>query len=172
MTLTPAKVPVHLSERNFRRYEHVIQTVVSRFPKKCSFDPAPFSIETYKCRLRDAMKSVLTYSWTTAIDLTILATIRPLLVVNEEDGMVVVVEKNRPDQITLDHEPKDITHQADSIVVVEPTIQDLFALAYLMGRKLIHGPILLKNPNHELMQKTQDAFDIAFREEGENTYML
>lgn len=51
------------SELAFRRYEATIAAIVQQWPSALIFSPAPLSVETFSCRLRDAIKSHQTHQW-------------------------------------------------------------------------------------------------------------
>lgn len=45
------------SEKAFRRYEDVIRKVLVNWPNITVIDPSPYSVETFSCRFRDAVKA-------------------------------------------------------------------------------------------------------------------
>ena len=53
----------NFSEKAFKRYEQVIRTIVLNFPKPVWYDPAPFAVMTFSCRLRDAMRGLIEHHY-------------------------------------------------------------------------------------------------------------
>lgn len=61
-------LPLRFRESAFRVYEPTIAAVVKAFPSPITIKPSVlgFSMETYSCRLRDAIKSFAKYHWVSA----------------------------------------------------------------------------------------------------------
>ena len=67
-------LPYRLSERHFRRYEPIIKAIVTAWPLPTICDPVlatgqRLSMETYSCRLRDAIKSLDQNQWSSDINI-------------------------------------------------------------------------------------------------------
>jgi hypothetical protein len=54
-------------ESTFRQYETHIHEVVDRYPDVVMFKPP--NLETFSCRFRDSMKSLVENGWETSIDI-------------------------------------------------------------------------------------------------------
>ena len=168
-----ASVPVHLSERVFRRYESMIAQVVRNFPNATTFQHAPLSINTFTCRLRDAIKSVLTYHWPTPIDITLLEQIRPSLIVREQNGLVWAGLRTNNSENGIATEGTTPAPKAQELILTNPNLRDLYAIAHLLSERKLSGPVILINANHvDIDQVTAQPFDVAFREEGDRIYMF
>jgi hypothetical protein len=88
---TTHNTPYFLRETEFRKYEHIIAEVVNQYPKICVFESYPLAVQTFGCRLRDAMKSLYTYKWSSSlIDVQKFLEIRHLIVVGPSQDAIYV----------------------------------------------------------------------------------
>lgn len=174
MPLQPAQQPPsHLSERVFRAYEKHILSVVQKYPNPVTIDPKPLSNNTFKGRLRDAIRSLLLYHWSSPIDVARLGEIRSEIAVTDEAGLVRVgpptVQSQKIDGDCLADTP--IT--TSTITCDKADNKDLYAFAHLLGRRLIPGPIRFTNTSSEEVSKLVDlGFDVSFREEAGVIYLF
>lgn len=70
--MNPNDIPPRFREEAFRRYEAIIKTAIDILPSELDIDPRGtlgLSPETVTNRLRDAMRSLKQYRWTTSVDM-------------------------------------------------------------------------------------------------------
>src|SRR3972149_3266652 len=87
--------PPQKSEKMFRKYEKHIHTILLNYPTSTTFFPTDVALSTFSCRLRDAINSVIEYSWSTALDVSRLKEIwsKNLEVVIQEGPSAVMARK-------------------------------------------------------------------------------
>ena len=167
--------PYHKSERMFRRYEEHIQKVVFDYPKACNFDPSPLSIETFKCRFRDAAASLIEYNWTTSIDISRLVEIRKTWAVGESAGLVIVCPENQLQELkkagrAVEGNPQGRDKFAFMLDAPEPPV--LLATVILLDQKLLKNPVHVKNINRETLQKLSEKYDIGVSDDATGFIIL
>lgn len=174
MPLQPAQQPPsHLSERVFRAYEKHILNVVQKYPNPVTIDPKPLSNNTFKGRLRDAIRSLLLYHWPSPIDVARLGEIRSEIAVTDEAGLVRVGPPTSTSQLLTPNNDVDTKAPITAISCDKATTQDLYAFAHLLGRRLIPGGIRFTNTSSEEVSKLVDlGFDVSFREEAGVIYLF
>jgi len=92
-------LPYRFRETSFRNYENEIDAVVKAYPEHVFFRPA--NCETFACRLRDAMTSLLEHAWLTKIDLERLRQYRADIAVSiRVDGSVCVGPRGKAPSVT------------------------------------------------------------------------
>ncbi|SRR6266436_453656 len=87
--LAQNKLPYRFREVAFRRYEPILKLVLERFPAPFSLKPEG-SIETFTCRFRDAMKSLLKYQWPTNLPMAKFVQCVDAIVVSIQGDLVVI----------------------------------------------------------------------------------
>lgn len=163
------QLPSYQSERMFKKYEKPIQKIVKDFPNRSTFDPAPYSPNTYACRLRDSMTSLMKHRWNTAIDINRLEEIRPQVKVCIAEGKVVVC---------LNHEKPisaiDPTDAADgpAIDVVEPEEVHIHAVCILLNDKKVAGPFRLLKVKVDEIRPLLERHQVGFYVEGDTVIVL
>lgn len=106
-------LPHRFSEKSFRRYESVIATIVTDFPRVTVVRPSDFNLaaETVRGRLRDAITSLHQHLWQTKVDTNCFHEIYDEIVVSlRPDGMVAVGNKDTVKNTVI-----------EPIVAVDPT---------------------------------------------------
>lgn len=168
----PSKPPAHLAEEVFRRYEKNIFSIVSRYPNKTTFDPRPFSAITFSARLRDAIRSHCIYKWPSAVDPASLAAIRPkIIVIKDEAGMVVIKERDKPSTLSSELVDQYADNPNRTITIDSPKDMDIWSCAWLLGRRILTGPIRFINANKKAIDEVRNSgYDIVLtHDEATNT---
>ena len=166
------QIPYHKSERMFRRYEEHIFRIVKEFPTAVSFDPHPHSSETFMCRLRDSISSLLEFNWPTPIDVKRLSDIRPQFIIVNEQGMVVAKPKW--------HKPLSLVGKLDEVKVEldfmfeldKPRQEVFFAAVILVANKVINKPIKLKNVPQVWINDALDRYDVGISDSSAGFQIL
>ena len=88
-------IPHRFRYSSFKEYEPCIVTILERYPEVAIFDPRqakpPKAIDTFTCRLRDAMKAYIEYRYPSEkIDYHRFCEIRKELQVSQRRGLVFV----------------------------------------------------------------------------------
>lgn len=78
------QLPYRFREKTFRQYEQSLRIIISNYPRGSIFRPT--NVETFSCRLRDAMTSLLTYGWDTDL---LIANVRKI-----KEEMVVSIRRS------------------------------------------------------------------------------
>jgi hypothetical protein len=145
-------------------------------PRRFSFDPQPIGVnsETAACRLRDAVRSLLTGMTTDPnIDPTLLAERYRHYMVTHDGTHVFVVpraeKKTDSTSLSVDH-----AHDSDVLAVIQPTDVDVIrAFALLLGRRILQGKVLILGT---LTTETTDSLmhqhDIALISNSDNTMSM
>lgn len=170
--IQPTQLPYRFRESSFRRYECHIFAIVSAFPARVVFDPQAdeqLSPVTFACRLRDAMRSLVVHSWTTAIDLDKLKENYNQIVVSEQtNGKVAVgsrdalrpvlspksiptVQFDEPQVYTLASPSEDIIHLASQ--------EAKQLLAKLASCRLLANKVRVSGLTDEEAQELEANFD-------------
>lgn len=162
-------LPHRFRESSFRKYEHIIGTIVRHFPTVLEhhFDGSPV---TFTCRLRDAMKSFLDNKWTSqVVDYEAFKHIYGDIVVSEHEGRVFTGSresiKNRhvaTDLSKLHAHIADAPTQAIPRLVVHD-ISTLEALCVLLSARTLTGPYTLEGIRLEAtdVQRLEQFYDVA-----------
>lgn len=155
--------PQRFSEHAFRRYEACIAQVVTQWPTPVVFDPAraQLSLETFTCRLRDAITGAMKYSYTSEdFDVLRLFDIHDELVVAQRDGKVVVGPKEALKSFT----PVQPIHAAskgqDVYDLKNPTRAVLEAFCLLLSERLLGKPVVVHLMDPQLLTEMQGKYDI------------
>lgn len=168
----PPQVPPHLSEQVFRQYEKQIHTIITSYPRSVSFKPENVSLETFSCRLRDAMRSHITYQWPSAVDPQQLKTVRANLVVLKRDGMVIVRSKDD----TSDKQTGVIASQDTAgevpYVCENLTLAELHAFATLLGGRRITGPVKVVGADPLHLSEIEEHYDIAINRDNKDYVLI
>lgn len=95
---TTEDIPPRFTEASFRRYEPFIHSAIAILPSALEIDPRGslgLSPETVSARLRDAMRSLHTYRWTTSVDMVKFNEYYQALEVARKDNLVIVRLKEK-----------------------------------------------------------------------------
>lgn len=165
-------LPLRFSEASFRRYERHIHAIVINFPRPVSFRPESASLETFSCRLRDAITSHITYKWPSSIDPVELSTIRGKIVVQQREGMVVVGPRKTTDAPVEEVKADAGVPGTFPFTVENPSLVELHAFATLLGNRRISGPVKLINASTADIGEVLKAYDVQVVEEGDYLVMI
>lgn len=153
-----------LLEENFRRYEKAIAHVLANWPTKVTFNPAPFSVETFACRLRDAMKSMIDYEWkSTLVDLEKLKKLRPLLAVVSEELVVAVQQKKKdaPEPVSAGKPVKESEVVVPEHLVTKEVVD---SFACLLHHRLLSFAVIFPTTGvgaEEMVLETLTKWDVG-----------
>lgn len=166
--------PFQLTERSFRRYETAILAFVTNYPKPTQFNPHPLSPNTYAARLRDAIRSLELYKWTTVIDVEKLKSIRDKVVVriDSKSGNIVVCSKEEgleavsttpiPFETKKPHAARTLTSINDA---------ELMALVLLLHNRRIDA-VKITGQLSAHVQLVINGYDVEFIEEDDGGIIL
>lgn len=167
----PAHQPFQLTERSFRRYETAITHITTNYPLPTSFNPSPLSPNTYAARLRDAIRSLELYNWTSTVDRLKLATIRSLLVVRiNQHGNIVCGPKELKDINTVT-EPLKSSLPSTKAILQNINDAELMALVLLLHNRRIDGVKITGQLGAHVNLACQ-GYDVEFIEEDDGTIIL
>ena len=158
-----------LTERAFRFYEGVIQSAMSRFPDvvMVEYQDSGLSQRTFVARLRDAVKSLRTYKWTTTWDVDWTA-LDKLTVMMSDDGRILLgTPAARKDQIA---QAKVVNVTTTTTAYIEAPVFDyLIAESYaILANQHLAGLLPLRISNKEadgyameMLERLEQIYDIA-----------
>jgi hypothetical protein len=135
------------SEKQFRKYEKIINHAVLQFPNTTSAKDLPGSLETHTARIRDAMNSVLENKFPTMIDLNLLQNIRNDIKV-WHDGTKLFLGRGRQFTETTQFSAGQ-THSTRTSLT-NPSSEIVNAICLLLNHSILDGA----------------AFDITFPDEN------
>ena len=97
MTSSTKHLRAGLTERSFRRYEPLIQSILKKWPGISVFDPNAIglSIETVSARLRDSIRSLYENNWATSWDHSRIADVYPAVTTAMHEGLVIVGPRDK-----------------------------------------------------------------------------
>lgn len=163
MTLQ-VRIPHHISEDSFRRFEPFLTLAVNRWPEETSWDVASLratdpsvniSPMTFVARFRDAIVSLRRFNWESTVDLAKLNNIAGTYCLALQAGTSVVWFKHRAPR----GRTPDWKHLADKVSEVTPsygegaarvvpfkdaTPEELRALCLLISNGKLAGPFHLQ----------------------------
>lgn len=161
------QLPHRFREDQFRRYEKVIEQVVTSYPSANLFDPAPFRSTTFACRLRDAMSSLLTHHWATTVDVKRLSEIRSDITVSEvTGGKVYVSSRQNRDQSAVG---EVVEADKAGFTIDDPNGCELRAFAVLYHYKRLTTPTIFTNLAPEmdaLLTEFEQTYDVGLVKDG------
>jgi hypothetical protein len=156
------------SYRSCIRFTAHIRTIVEKFPALSTFDPQGLSVETFSCRLRDAMTALSRGQWGIKdFDTEKFLAIYPLVKVGIRDKFVIAGHKD-----SLKHAPlildKELSVGAlSNVEVKQPTNEILTALCILHHNRILTQPTkIFGDVSSEIVAK----YDVVLQDEG--TYKL
>jgi hypothetical protein len=153
------KVPAHLSEGVFRKYEAVIEKLVANQGRKLSIPSTEdLSAKTIAARLRDAINSHITYQWPSKVDPAKLAGLRREFVIRQFIDSVEVDFRKAADPV----ETADATVETCGEVVLSGFDEvDLHSLARLLGRRHLRGPYRIVDAPAKAVGEVQANYDVG-----------
>lgn len=163
-----AHLPHRFREVSFRKYERVVASIITSFPRPVVLSPGTLSATTFCCRLRDAMTSYAKHHWPTSLftseDFTI---VRPLICIcQRDDGTIVarprVAEEVEPVgefEVTMKHEAYNIGTVSNETLIL------LFKLAH--NRQLV-GPISFIPCHLGLLEDLKNNNDVFVEQSATN----
>lgn len=171
-----ASLPPRYREATFRQYEPYIAQVLEAYPLAATFEPlkTQWSLETFTCRLRDAMKSFKEHAWASSIvDHPRFAEIQPYLTVSQKGTKVIVGTKAaiRTGQVAesrIAGSPKGPITLPQPIVDVEM----LKVLCHLASAGALASPLRIFLRDPQWIAKMYDSFDVDFAAEPDGAFIL
>lgn len=167
------QLPHRFRESSFRNYEGAIDTVVKAWPFAYSF--VPDNVETFSCRLRDAMTSLREHRWSTYIDMVKFLQIHSSIrVAIKPNGSV------RCGPREIDHrsgapveEPKTQFPTSGQSVITDPDIRAIESLMYLHHTRILTTPSLIQFTEGEFdPSKWEENYDVAIESLGEGKFKV
>jgi hypothetical protein len=162
------KVPAHLTEAVFRRYEDVIQRIVEN-PTRLITIPstADLSARTIAARLRDAINSHTIYKWRSKIDPAKLAELRTSFVIRQFVDSVEIVWRN-----TASPDIQSVEQVNQETTLVKPDLVDLHSVARLLSRRLVTGPYRIVGADPKHIAEVEQSYDIGIIRNQDETITL
>ena len=160
--------PPHKSEKQFRRYELHIASLLSGWPHPLVIDPAPLSASTFSARMRAAIASILEFGWTTTIDVDILRARRTELEIGvNAEGLVVCGKKGATKALALAGKVTEALRDSNFVATVDkPDAPTVHALAFLLSRKVLSGAAKFTNLEPAIRTQVASQYDVAFADES------
>jgi hypothetical protein len=87
-------VPKRFNANSVAKFAHVIREVCAAWPQAVMVNPAPYSVETYRSRFRDAMTGVVIYQQGPSDLYLPLVKLSEPVVVAERDGLLWIGPKS------------------------------------------------------------------------------
>jgi hypothetical protein len=121
------QIPQRFRENAFRRYEKTIATFIELAPSDLIFEPRELDVafETAQQRLRDAIRSLYTYKWTSQVNMAKFLELYPHIKVGTAPGeycarVRVYLESNKPvAQIETKTTDLDLKVETDSEELID-----------------------------------------------------
>ena len=169
--MPPQQLAFQLTEKSFRRYEVAINAIVNNFPVASAFNPAPLSPNTYAARLRDAIKSVLTYDWKTDVDVKRLKDIRDNLTIRiNKQGNVVAC--NGSEKLEDVGQPLNETKASGVGAITNCTEAELCAIVLLLSNRRFEGGIKITGQSSAHVNLACVGHDVEWMEEPDGSIIL
>ena len=144
----------------FRRYEKVIFGILSKYPVKSTIQCGGLEPVTYAAQLRNAMRSHCLYKWASVVDPVRLLEIRRNLEVTIEPPFVVAHPRTKSTSAV--GELVDEVKTEGTLTITDTVENDVWSIAWLLGRGILKGPVRFTNPPEGILQRIQAAnYDIA-----------
>ncbi len=170
-------IPYHLSEKQFRKFEHVIAKAVKLFPAvlACGTGGSGYSANSYAARLRDAIASYRKYGWPSDMLPSLLCTEK--LGVSLKDGVVYLGSK---DELKKSSKPQleEPTTKFNLEPIMLSTPGEKVILCKLASLRVLTQPIpvkglgfytILGNPDIEWLM---DNFDVTITKQTNDIYLI
>ena len=161
-------LPYRFRESAFRNYENMIAVIMSHYPNVYWFTPS--NVETFSCRLRDAMNSWRENKWTSDLNLHEFCKMQIRVAIR---GSRVIV--GHPDAVKAtfrDPLPSGIHQEPAHLVVTNPSDPDLLALLQLHHSRILTNPTLIHFDHPFSPEPYEQKFDVAFEKTGEGEWKV
>ncbi len=165
-------IPYHLSEKQFRKFEHVIAKAVKLFPAvlACGTGSSGYSSNSYAARLRDAIASYRKYNWPSELLPHYAATGK--LGVSLKDGVVYIGPVNQ-----LRTKPKATLETPTTKFNLEPILlsspKEKTMLCRLASLRLLTQPIPTTGIIDELEANwLMDNYDVTITKQTNDIYLI
>lgn len=182
--MNPNNLPYRFRQEACREYANHISGILAEFPRVVVF--SPLNVETFSCRLRDAMKSLVTYRWAFYKNLPALVQNHPYIRVAIRGSNVIAggkqevrawVDANEISKGTDDSTPT--TKSPLGLDVKNPDQKTLEALFYLHHARILTLPTIisfdglldLDKFTHTIPEWEQN-YDIAIVPDGDKSYRV
>jgi hypothetical protein len=163
-------LPPQFTEGACRRYESTIASILDSWPGPITLDPAPFSPETIRSRLRDAMRSFVKYRWPCSFDLDKLNSLLPTIIVARSENKLVVGDRTTVKTPRIDKSKAPLHFARESDGLNEPAPEVLRAVALLLATRHLAGPVKISSATSPTW--LSDEYDIEVVVEGDGRYIL
>lgn len=165
------------SERHFKRYEAHIATIVRQWPAVSVFDPTTLSLETFSCRLRDAMKSLHDNQWTSSVDAMKFVQIADDITVSTSShpGKVAVGPRDKLRKLvplgrSVEAEPAPQTLTVPAINLINPPVDTIIATLVFHRDRILVEPSVIETP--EDLIALGGGYDVEIEKTAENKYTI
>lgn len=172
--MAESQLAYRFREANARKYETQIARIVEQFPHVVVFHPE--NVETFSCRLRDAIRSFRENKWPTTIDLERLTSIRLQVVIRAR--VVLAGSKEEIGNWTGETPTRDILPPPQSSpqgVITNPDERALESLMELHHQRILTTPTLVRIDSRPFDKAHWEArYDVSIEPvEGEqNSYKI
>lgn len=167
------KVPVHLAESVFRRYEPVLVQLVANPGHALRIEiPPGLSPKTVAARIRDAVNSHITYRWTpTPVDPDKLAGLRKTFVVRQFSDCVEIDFSGGESTTNRTVVATAMSTLSETVVPLADAT-DLHALARLLSKRLVQGPFRIVNCLDADVKEVESLYDIGVVRNVDNSVTI
>jgi hypothetical protein len=152
-----ANQPYRFSQRSCERFTPHIRTIAAKYPHLCTFETGDLSVETFSCRLRDAMKALVQCKWFIKdFDLSKFDDIHRDLQVGIRDNYVIVGSRGslqNTKTLTCD----EVSPKNHGIQVVDPPDDILTALCILHQANILTQPTKIVGTYSESIASSYDV---------------
>ncbi len=159
-----------LTERAFRRYEHVIRHAIAAYPRTILVQPRELAPATFVARLRDAIASLRKFKWNTDWEYTDLK-LKDLAVLVQSNGIHVGPRNTRPIEVEGIVHPGRTKLSRDTtlphVLIPDPTPEQLEAYCLLATSHPTNlGPLAVTRTAQNahlraVLSSLEDVYDIA-----------
>jgi hypothetical protein len=150
-------LPYRFRESTFRLYEGCIIDILSNWPDATGFKPA--NVETFRCRLRDSVRSILDHNWPSEIDLKKLFEISPLYQVSIMKETVWVGTKEAIQRANGMFSQR--TPVAEHNIINNPSPEAIEAIMVLHHQRVFDRPTLIRMDTPYDMKQWEVKYDVA-----------
>jgi hypothetical protein len=162
------RIPSHLQEGVFRKYEPIIARLVKNPGRSLSIPSTPdLSPRTIAARLRDAIASHVTYQWKSEVNPAALAGMRKDFCVRQYIDSVEIVFNTKDTPFT-------VTETTNEVVLSGLTLEpvDLHSLARLLSKRILQGPYRITNPDPATILEIERLYDIGVVKNPDTSVIL
>lgn len=183
--MNPTKLPSRLSERSFRHYELIIARAIEAFPNITVVDPDGSPI-TYSARLRDAMLSLATYNWPTAVvntekfhaiynvDLK-----KRLIHVSHRGSQIFIGSDTIPDddvipQPAVEVKPLATTQYPPAVRPLTLVADDMqiVLICQMASQRLLSAPVTVRDLTEARARELEMEYDVRIDKNPDGTYTI